>query len=459
MLQLAHENVCVIGAGKSGMGSVSLLQKIGAHITIYDGNKALKEEEIRKQLPEGCHAHIVLGDFPDSLLDEAALFIVSPGVPMDSPVVQKIEASDAWLMGEIELAYRYEKGSVLAVTGTNGKTTTTSLTGHLLRGYYNDVFVVGNIGAPYTEAVLNTNMDSYTVAELSSFQLESIETFHPMASAILNITPDHLNRHHTMENYIDAKKRITMNQDIMDYCVLNYEDEVLRRFGRELEKEGKCQVVFFSSRRALEHGLYVEKGAIWHDDGLIKTKLCDTAALPIPGKHNYENAMAAAGLAISAGVPLDVIGRELLTFTPVPHRMEYVGVFGGVTYYNDSKGTNPEAAIKAIEAMTVPTYLLAGGYDKGSDYTEWIRAFDGRVKKLILMGATAEAIRECALGLGFPEEDIVMVQTFEEAMDFCKKDAVPGDGVLLSPACASWGMFDNYEQRGDLFKELARAER
>ena len=255
MLQLAHENVCVIGAGKSGMGSVSLLQKIGAHITVYDGNKDLPEEEILSRLPEGCHAHIVLGDFPDSLLDETALFVVSPGVPMDSPVVQKIEASDAWLMGEIELAYRYEKGSVLAVTGTNGKTTTTSLTGHLLKEYYNDVFVVGNIGAPYTEAVLKTSMDSYTVAELSSFQLESIETFHPMASAILNITPDHLNRHHTMENYIDAKKRITMNQDIMDYCVLNYEDDVLRRFGRELEREGKCQVVFFSSSRSLEHGL------------------------------------------------------------------------------------------------------------------------------------------------------------------------------------------------------------
>ena len=341
-----------------------------------------------------------------------------------------------------------EKLHLIGITGTNGKTTTTALLGKIMSDTEESVFVVGNIGNPYTSIALQTREDSVIVAEMSSFQLETIQTFRPRVSAILNITPDHLNRHHTMEAYIEAKENIAKNQTEKDTCVLNYEDDVTRAFGENV----KSKVLYFSSQRILEEGIYLENGQIVLAMNGEKTPVCHVDELNILGTHNHENAMAAVGMAAAYGVPVDVIRRTLKEFQGVEHRIEYVAEKNGVVYYNDSKGTNPVAAIKGIQAMNRPTVLIGGGYDKDSAYDEWIDSFDGKVKKLVLLGATRDKIAETARAHGF--EDIEMADTFEEAFAKCVENAKPGDAVLLSPACASWGMFKNYEERGDKFKEL-----
>ena len=340
---------------------------------------------------------------------------------------------------------------LVGVTGTNGKTTTTALCGEIMANYYRDVKVVGNIGIPYTSVAADTTDETVTVAEISSFQLETIHTFHPAVSAILNITPDHLNRHHTMECYIKTKERIAENQTEDEVCVLNYEDEVLRAFGETLH----TNVLYFSSSQKLDRGLYLDGEDIYYADGENTTKVINVNELNILGMHNYENVMAATGIALSLGVPMDKIVEVLKRFQAVEHRIEYVTEKRGVKFYNDSKGTNPDAAIKGICAMNRPTLLIGGGYDKQSEYDEWIESFGGKVKLLVLIGQTREKIAACARAHGF--ENIVLCDTFEEAIDTCYRNAVSGDAVLLSPACASWGMFKNYEERGRIFKEYVRA--
>ena len=419
-------------------------------MTLYDGNDKLDVEEIRGKMKDGAKTDIVLGEFPEELLGKLDLVIISPGVPTDLPIVNRMRESDIPVVGEIELAYELGKGEVLAITGTNGKTTTTALLGEIMKAVYDSAFVVGNIGIPYTNVVDETRDDSVIVAEMSSFQLESIVDFRPRVSAILNITPDHLNRHHTMECYIETKESITKNQTAGDTCVLNYEDEVLRRFGETLQ----TKVVFFSSKRRLEKGLYLDGEDIFYADGTTDTKVINVNELNILGKHNYENVMAAVGMSVSFGVPMDKIVEVLKRFQAVEHRIEYVTEKRGVKFYNDSKGTNPDAAIQGIRAMNRPTLLIGGGYDKQSEYDEWIESFDGKVKKLVLIGQTKEKIAECAKKHGF--EDVILCDTFEEAIDTCYANAVSGDAVLLSPACASWGMFANYEERGRIFKEYVR---
>jgi UDP-N-acetylmuramoylalanine--D-glutamate ligase len=354
------------------------------------------------------------------------------------------------IWGEIELAYYFGKGALIAITGTNGKTTTTALTGEIMNNCFSDVRVVGNIGIPYTSVAAEMTDDTVTVAEISSFQLETIHAFAPKVSAILNITPDHLNRHHTMECYIRTKEDITKNQTKADTCVLNYEDETLRSFAEHCP----ATVVFFSSRRVLAEGFYLEGEDIWYANEGQKTHVIRVDELNLLGRHNYENVMAACAMAVSFGVPMDKIIEVLKRFTAVEHRIEYVTEKRGVKFYNDSKGTNPDAAIQGIRAMNRPTYLIGGGYDKQSEYDEWIEAFDGKVKKLVLIGQTADKIAECAHRHGFM--DTVKMETFEEAIRYCYEQAVSGDAVLLSPACASWGMFPNYEERGRIFKEIVR---
>ena len=398
---------------------------------------------------------IILGELSDEVLDRLELVVLSPGVPADLPVVLKMKEKEIPVWGEVELAYRVGKGEVLAITGTNGKTTTTSLLGEIMKAYREDVQVVGNIGTAYTSVALDTTEDTVTVAEISSFQLETIEKFHPKASAITNITEDHLNRHHTMEEYIRVKERITENQTMEDVCVLNYEDEVLRAFGEKLIAEQKVQVLFFSSLRALQDGIYCQDGTIWLAENGEREPVVRTDELKILGQHNYENVMTAVGMAYYAGVPMDVIRKAVCAFQGVEHRIEYVCEKNGVVYYNDSKGTNPDAAIKGIQAMNRPTLLIGGGFDKQSTYESWIRAFDGKVKYLVLIGETREKIAETARREGFHE--ILMAENLEEAVKICADKAEPGDAVLLSPACASWDQFDSYEQRGDLFKEYVRA--
>ena len=352
--------------------------------------------------------------------------------------------------GEVELAYRVGDGEVLAITGTNGKTTTTALLGKIMQDARESVFVVGNIGTPYTSKALEMKPNSVTVAEISSFQLETIDEFAPKVSAILNITEDHLNRHHTMEEYIRVKELITENQGTEDVCVLNYEDEVLREFGKHLTP----RVVYFSSGRKLDEGIYLDGNKIILKDGEKEIEVVKTEDLKLLGKHNFENVMAAVAMAYYDGVSLDSIRKSICEFTAVAHRIEYVTEKKGVVYYNDSKGTNPDAAIKGIQAMNRPTLLIGGGYDKQSGYDEWIEAFDGKVRYLVLIGQTKEKIKEAAEKHGF--HDIILCEDLKEAVKVCEEKAQSGDAVLLSPACASWGQFDNYEQRGDMFKEYVR---
>ena len=313
------------------------------------------------------------------------------------------------------------------------------------------VFVVGNIGTAYTSKSLEMREDSVTVAEISSFQLETIDQFRPKVSAILNITEDHLNRHHTMEEYIRVKELITKNQGPEDVCVLNYEDEVLRKFGENIVPK----VVYFSSLRKLDQGIYLDGDQIILKTEKEEIPIVKTGELKILGRHNHENVMAAAAMAYYAGVSVESIRKSVCEFVAVPHRIEYVTEKNGVAYYNDSKGTNPDAAIKGIQAMNRPTLLIGGGYDKESSYDEWIESFDGKVRYLVLIGQTKEKIKAAAERLGFT--DIILCEDLKEAVQICAEKANPGDAVLLSPACASWGQFDNYEQRGDMFKEYVKA--
>ena len=442
------KKVLVFGSGISGIGAVKLLEDHGAEVVLYDGNESLDQASLREQLGE--KTTIVLGEFPEHLLEELELVVLSPGVPTDLPVILAMKEHGIQVIGEVELAYAFGKGDVLAITGTNGKTTTTSLLGEIMKCHQEEVFVVGNIGNPYTVAASQMTERSVAVAEMSSFQLESIETFRPKVSAILNFTPDHLNRHHTMEAYVEAKKQIAKNQTAEDYCVLNYEDGRTKAFGEEV----KAQVLYFSSAHKLERGIYLDDGKMIYKNPEEEI-VCHVDELQILGIHNYENVMAAVAMAAVYGVPMDTIRKAILAFKGVEHRIEYVTEKDGVVYYNDSKGTNPDAAIKGIQAMNRKTVLIGGGYDKNSEYTEWIQAFYAKVKQLILIGATREKIAQDAEKCGF--HDYVFADTFEEAVLLAAKTAKSGEAVLLSPACASWGMFPNYEVRGEKFKEIVNS--
>ena len=448
-MKFKDKKVLVFGSGISGVSAAALLLQEGAEVVLYDGNDRLDAAGIKEQIEGQAKGSVsvVLGAFPEALLSELSLVVMSPGVPTDLPSVNQMRDAGIPIWGEIELAYVLGKGDVLAITGTNGKTTTTALLGAIMKNFRESTFVVGNIGNPYTSVVRETKDDSVIVAEMSSFQLETIHTFCPKVSAILNITPDHLNRHHTMEAYIKAKEDIAKNQTKEDTCVLNYEDEVTRKIGENV----KANVLYFSSQRKLDRGIYLDDGnIIFRQDEEIL--VCNVNELKLLGTHNYENVMAAVAMAAAYGTPMEVIRRTIKEFAGVEHRIEFVREKDGVAYYNDSKGTNPDAAIKGIQAMNRPTVLIGGGYDKDSEYEEWIQAFDGKVKLLVLVGATKEKIAEAAERVGFVS--YVMADSFEEAVEKCIEAAEPGDAVLLSPACASWGMFKNYEERGDKFKEL-----
>ncbi len=449
------KTVLVYGTGKSGIGAANLLTKVGAHPILFDEKQGAEPEEILGRLQNPDAASAICGIIPERIMMSLDAVVMSPGVPCDIPNVRNFKERKIPVIGEVELAYSVGHGRVLAITGTNGKTTTTALVGEIMKAAVPEVFVVGNIGNAYTNAALDTTDQSTVVAEISSFQLETAVTFHPSVSAILNITEDHLNRHHTMEEYIRVKELITQNQTKDDICVLNYEDAVLREFG-----ETKCpaDVFYFSSKRELENGIYLDGEEIVLTRNGSKQALLNVNDLILIGVHNYENVMAAIAMTLSAGVDADTVVSVCKTFSPVEHRIEYVATKNGVIWYNDSKGTNPDAAIKGIQAMRWPTLLIAGGYDKGSDYTEWIQSFDGKVKYLVLEGKTRFDIEAAALSCGFPKEKIVLFENMHQAMDFCRDHAEEGDAVLLSPACASWGEFPNYEVRGEAFKEYVEKE-
>ena len=447
------QKVLVAGTGLSGTAAARLVLDRGGEGVLYDGNASLKEEEIKAKFDKEAKVSVVLGEIKRSDLLGVELCIISPGIPLDSPFVAVVDDAKIPILGEIELAYQCSLGRLAAITGTNGKTTTTALTGEILKAKYEETFVVGNIGDPYTSRVLEMTEDSVTVAEVSSFQLETIMDFRPNVSAILNITPDHLNRHGTMENYTRIKECITLNQTEDDSVVLNYDDPVLREFGQDPDLKPK--VTWFSSREKLADGFCMSGDNIVYCQKGRETILVNVRDMKLLGRHNYENVMAAAAIGFLMGVALADIGRVAENFNPVEHRIEFVRERTGVRYYNDSKGTNPDAAIQALRAMPGPTLLIAGGYDKNSEYDDWVSEFEGKVRYLVLIGQTRDKIAECAKKHGFTE--IMYAEDMQEAVQVCAVYADIGDYVLLSPACASWGMFKNYEERGRVFKECVMA--
>lgn len=447
-MEVQNKKVLIVGSGKSGIGAAGLLGKVGASTFLFDSNVKLDKAALEEKINKIENCTILLGTVPEDIKKEIALVVISPGVPIDEPMLSEYRERNIPIWGEIELAYAFAKGRVVAITGTNGKTTTTTLVGQIMQAYFDSVYVVGNIGNPYTDIATQTTDETVVVAEISSFQLETIHTFKPAVSAILNVTPDHLNRHHTMECYVETKEAVAKNQTMNDVCVLNYEDAYTRDFGARCP----AKVVFFSSARKLSDGIYLDGEEIFlAKDGTAKN-LMNIHDMNLVGMCNVENVMAAIAIGQAMSVPMDIILSTIKVFKAVEHRIEFVATKNGVDYYNDSKGTNPDAAIQGIKAMSKPTILIGGGYDKESEYDEWIEAFDGKVKAFVLIGQTREKIADCARKHGF--HDIIMADTFEEAFQICVEKALPGDAVLLSPACASWGMFPNYEVRGEMFKEL-----
>ncbi len=447
-MELQGKKVLVVGSGISGIGAVEALHHAGAVPVLFDENDNLSPEDIGNKLKLGVEAEIVIGALPEGMADSIELVVLSPGVPTDTEFVEQFRSKGIKIWGEIELAYELGKGRVIGITGTNGKTTTTTLVGEIMAACCTDVDVVGNIGNPYTVTALDSTEETVTVAEISSFQLETVEKFRPDVSAILNITPDHLNRHHTMENYAAAKEAITRNQTKEQVCVLNYENSYTREFGSRCP----ARVIWFSSQRKLAEGFYQDGEEIWQAENGKAVRLMNIHDMNLLGTCNVENVMAAIAITQAMGVPMETILAVVRQFKAVEHRIEFVAAKGGVDYYNDSKGTNPDAAIQGIRAMNKPTVLIGGGYDKQSDYDEWIEAFDNKVKCLVLIGQTREKIADCAKRHGI--ENIMLADSFVEAFAICVEQAQPGDAVLLSPACASWGMFPNYEVRGRIFKEL-----
>ena len=446
--KLYQKTVLVVGTGISGIGATKLLLEAEALPILYDSNQALDIAAVQEKLKTKQEVLVYVGELPKEIGEQIDLLVISPGVPRDNDFVQSFAKRGITIWGEVELAYAFDLGNVLAITGTNGKTTTTALTGAIMQTVCQDTFIVGNIGNPYTSAVLQSNQNSVTVAEISSFQLETIEQFRPKVSAILNITPDHLDRHHSLENYIKEKEKISQNQTEEDTIVLNYEDAVTRAIGTRT----RAKVVYFSSRTKLKDGIYLSDDVIYKAVNGEAERLIDVHETQLLGIHSFENIMAAIAMTDAYGVPMQDILSAVKVFKAVEHRIEFVANKGGVDYYNDSKGTNVDAAIKGIQAMVRPTFLIGGGYDKGATYDEWIEAFDGKVKELILLGATRDMIAACAKAHGF--QNIKYVESLEEAVNYCAEKAQDGDAVLLSPACASWGMFNNYEERGRIFKEL-----
>lgn len=448
-MDFKDKKVLVSGVAKSGVSAAYLLKKLGANVIIQDAKTEDKLGNVVTELKNNGIA-LYLGSNPDDIIENMDILVMSPGVPTDLPFVNKAREKNIPVIGEIELAYMFCKSPIIGITGTNGKTTTTTLVGDICKAYYNNTFVVGNIGNPFADITLDTTNNGAVVAELSSFQLETINEFKPKVSAVLNITPDHLNRHHTIQNYIVAKERVFENQTADDYCILNYNDEITKAMANKT----KAKVVFFSLNNKLDEGIYSDENSIYIKALGYDQKVIDINELKILGGHNVENAMAAIGCSIAIGVPMDIVVKVLKEFTAVEHRIEYVTTVNDIEFYNDSKGTNPDASIKAVEAMKRPICIIAGGYDKGSDFTEWIDTFKGRVKFVAVIGAVKDKIVDTLNKADFT--NYKTADTFEEAIDLCYENADKGDCVLLSPACASWDMFKSYEQRGEIFKDYVR---
>ena len=443
------KKVLVCGMARSGVSAAQCLYELGARVTISDSKVEEKLAEALQPL-EGMDIRRCLGDQAQPAdLESYDLAVTSPGIPMQAPILRAVQAAGVPRIGELELGAQVSRAPLYAVTGTNGKTTTTTLIGEIFRNLGKTTYVVGNIGYPFTACALQCGEEDVAVAEVSSFQLETISTFHPHIAVMCNITEDHLNRHGTMEEYIRVKERIFENMGQGDYAVLNLDDPIVRGMAERIP----CAPAFFSRRQEVETGAYLEGEEVVFSLNGHKKRVLRADEIRIPGEHNLENALAATALAMLAGVPAPVVRHTLKTFPGVEHRIETVRTVEGVTYINDSKGTNVDASIRAVRAMKVPTVLLAGGYDKHTDFLPLAReVLASKIHTVVVLGDTAEQIERALRAVGF--ESILHAKTFEEAVLLARSCAREGENVLLSPACASFDMFQDYEERGRVFKEI-----
>jgi len=449
MLELKSKRVLVVGLGKSGLAAAHFLKTLGARVTVSDARPAMLIAELSELLEQGFS--VEAGSHGLLTFRRQDLIVVSPGVPMSTPELKQVRAMGAHIIGELELGSQYLQGEVIAVTGSNGKTTTTSLIGEILKATGRPTLVGGNIGRPVTAMVEDSTPESWSVLEVSSFQLETVETFKPKIALVLNITPDHLDRHGTFEAYAALKARIMEFQTSEDFLVLNGEDKETQMIAAKT----KAQVYWFSGRRPIKQGAFVHGESILFvaREGAKPEPVMPVAEISLAGAHNVENVLAAICAARLAGVESETIRASVRAFKAVEHRLEFVREVGGVRYFNDSKATNVDATIKAVEAFAGGIHLILGGKDKGSDYRVLESLLRERVKAVITIGSAAEKIERQLDGV----VKIERAETLARAVAFAAAAAVAGDTVLLAPACASFDQFENYEQRGRVFKELVAA--
>lgn len=448
---LKDKNILVIGNARSGLGAAKLARSEGANVWVYDKKsyEAFKSEiqENIKQL-KTAGIHFILGEEPE--IEKMDKVIISPGVPLENEWIQKAYTKNIPVQGELEFASLYCKAPIIAITGTNGKTTTTALVGEIIKAYCEDTYVVGNIGEAFSESAQRVSDSGVAVAEVSSFQLETVTAFSPYIAALLNITPDHLNRHKTMDNYIDAKCNIFAYQDRHAFAVINEEDEYFDKVKSLI----KAKCITFSIHHEVTCGAYVKDEWICENIWEKENKICKVEQLQLLGEHNLENIVAAIAITRAFRVPTSIVSNIVKSFRGVAHRIEYVATKKGVDFFNDSKATNTDAAIKGLLAMKKKVHLIGGGMDKKVSFKPWIELFSGRVQRLYLIGETKyQIISECK-ELGY--NDVAAFATLKEAVVAAYEEAENEECVLLSPACASWDMYDSFEQRGDEFKEIVK---
>jgi UDP-N-acetylmuramoylalanine--D-glutamate ligase len=451
-MQLAGKRVLVVGLGKSGVAAAQFLAGRGAAVTVSD---AKPEAELRNHIPALLQSGVAVetGGHGERTFRDQDLIVASPGVPFDSPPLVQARAQGVPVIGEVELAAQFLAGRIVAITGSNGKTTTTTLAGEVLDAGGNQVLVGGNIGTPVISMVAHATPDTYNVLEISSFQLETIQSFHPTIAVVLNITPDHLDRHRTLDAYVAAKARIFENQTARDFAVLNRDDKICV----SLKSKVSAGLTWFS--RKPDADSQREQGAFVRDEKIIwrssssEEEIMATSEIPLKGAHNLENVLAAVCVGKLAGCPAAAIRRAVSQFKAVEHRLEYVATIGGVDYFNDSKATNVDATIKALESFPANIHIILGGKDKGSDYSVLKDLLRQRARRVYTIGAAAEKI-ESQISGAVPIE---RSQTLQAAVVRAAELARAGDVVLLAPACASFDQFENYEHRGLVFKESVRA--
>jgi UDP-N-acetylmuramoylalanine--D-glutamate ligase len=445
-VDLKNKRVLVVGLGKSGLSAAMFLRAQGARVTVSDTRSAVALE---KEIPALLEAGIMVESGGHGLLTfrRQDLIVISPGVPMDTPEVKQVVAFGLPVIGELELASRYLQGRVVAITGSNGKTTTTTLVGKVFADAGVATLVGGNIGLPVIDLVAKSTPETVSVLEVSSFQLETVEEFHPWIAVILNITPDHLDRHGSFESYVEAKERIFARQDANDFLVLNGDDRVTQMSAARTKSGG----YWFSGTKAVRRGAFVRDGVIvWVEkEGGVTEPVMPVSEIPLKGAHNVENVLAAVCVARLAEIPAESVRASVGGFRAVEHRLEFVRKFNEVEYYNDSKATNVDAAMKAVASFPGGIHLILGGKDKDSDYATMSDMLKKRVKVVYTVGSAAEKIERQLHGV----VKMVSAHTIETAVAEAAKAAAPGDVVLLSPACSSFDQFENYEHRGRVFRQ------